>query len=234
MVMPNLIGMREAEVSRRLGALESETHLGLGSEWRTTPITGCQVRPGTVIVQKPAPGDPIDRTTAIRIRTAVLALHRFRGPCEPADGDLGPLRGPDAVLARTFYRFAADQSRPAPFANGSVWNGIEAGPHALMVHEDELLDSSAWLLQGGYAEAVGPFSSLDILAASGGYYELHRGIVPACPRGNDEAPPAMEDLRAISLTAPSDSVTSCSQWWGVTLFLKRDLIRGVALRLGSP
>jgi hypothetical protein len=42
-------------------------------------------------------------------------------------------------------------------------------------------------------------------------------------------------LRAISLTAPSDTVNSCIDWWGVTLFLTEgDQIRGVALRLGSP
>lgn len=85
-----------------------------------------------------------------------------------------------------------------------------------------------------YAEATGPFSALDVLASSGGYYELHRGVVPTCPAGNDKVPPGFAELRSISLTAPSDTTSACSEW-GVTLFLDGEKnIRGVALRLGSP
>ncbi len=42
-------------------------------------------------------------------------------------------------------------------------------------------------------------------------------------------------MRAFSLTAPTDTVGACTQWWSVTLFLDiNNRIRAAALRLGSP
>ncbi len=171
----------------------------------------------------------------VRVRTAALNLDVFRGPCSPPDGELGPLRGPDAHLAHEFYRFAADPSLDAPFAGDETWVGIEAGPTSITLDETERQHLEAWELDAGYAEAVGPFSALDTLAASGGYYELRRGIAATCPEGNADPPAHLADARAISLTAPADVTSSCMEWWGVTLFLDpQDRVRGVALRLGSP
>jgi hypothetical protein len=168
----------------------------------------------------------------VRLFAARLDLDEFRGPCDAAE--LGPVTGADAVLARVFYRFAADPSLGAPFVDGEVWTGIEAGLTATTVSPERRVDLAAWRLPGEYAERGGPFSALDVLAGSGGFYEVHRGVVGTCPGGNDAAPPELAGLRAISLTVPEDSIDSCLQWWGVTLFLDSDQIRGVALRLGSP
>ena len=138
-------------------------------------------------------------------------------------------------MAREFYRFAADPSLGAPFAGDETWVGIEAGRTSITLDEAERQHLEAWELDTGYAEAVGPFSALDTLAASGGYYEVRRGIAATCPTGNADPPPHLADARAISLTAPADVTSSCMEWWGVTLFLDpQDQIRGVALRLGSP
>ena len=171
----------------------------------------------------------------VRVRTAALNLEVFRGPCSPPEGDLGPLRGPDARLAREFYRFAADPSLGAPFSDGGTWVGIEAGRTSISLDEAERQHLEAWEIGAGYAEQSGPFSALDTLAASGGYYELRRGIAATCPMGNDDPPPHLADARAISLSAPADATSACTEWWGVTLFLDpQDRIQGVALRLGSP
>lgn len=234
-LMPDLVGLASAEAGRRIGELEDTHRLGLSSGWRSQAIVGCGTRPDSVIRQQPAPGTPLERGTVVEVRTAVLDLEEFRGPCAPADGDLGPLAGPDGALAREFYRFAANPSLGAPFVDGEVWVGIDSGLTAIRLSEAERADLASWELGTGYAEATGPFSPLDVLASSGGYYELHRGVVPTCPRGDDTVPPGFAELRSISLTAPSDTTSACSQWWGVTLFLDgENRIRGVALRLGSP
>ena len=45
----------------------------------------------------------------------------------------------------------------------------------------------------------------------------------------------MKAFRSISLTSPRETTDACMDWWSVTLYLDEDdLIRGVALRLGSP
>ena len=171
----------------------------------------------------------------VEVQTAAVDLAAFRGPCEPARGDLGPVLGPDAVLARQFYRFAADPSLGAPFAPEEVWVGIEHGPTAVSLTGAELTDPTAWRIGTGYAERTGPFSALEVLASSAGYFELHPGVVPTCSHVNAEAPPELVGLRAVTLTPAPDTVQACMQWWGVTLFLdSQDRIRGVALRLGSP
>ena len=72
------------------------------------------------------------------------------------------------------------------------------------------------------------------VAGSGGYYELHRVIEPPCGFGGADAPPELTGLRAISLTASWETTSACMDWWGVTLFLEGDEVRGVVLRLGSP
>lgn len=233
--MPDLVGMASAKAVRRIGEIEATYELGISSSWRTQVLARCGTRPGSVTRQRPAPGAPLKRRTVVQVRTAALDLDKFRGPCEPTDGNLGPVVGPDGALARRFYRFAADPSLDAPFVEDEVWVGIEDGLTAMSLGVDERSDLAAWELHTGYAEATGPFSALDVLAASGGYYELHHGVVPTCPTGNDKAPPGFTELRSISLTAPSDTVRACSEWWAVTLFLDSESqIRGVALRLGSP
>lgn len=232
--MPDLIGLPSVEAGRRLGEIEGSAKLGLSSAWGPS-IVRCGVRPGIVVHQAPTAGTPLRRRMVVHIRTAAMDLEEFRGPCEPTDGDLGPVTGPDALLARQFYRFAADAALGAPFVSGAVWVGIEHGPTAIRLGEAERTDPTAWQVGTGYAERTGPFSALDILAASGGYYELHPGVVGTCPSGDGATPPELAGLRAISLTAPSDTVSACSQWWGVTLFLDAEnRIGGVALRLGSP
>lgn len=223
--MPDLIGLSSAEAGRRIG------ELGLGSAWDTVAVR-CDARPGTVVHQAPAAGTELTDRTVVRLRTAMLDLDEFRGPCE-AD-ELGPVTGADAALARALYRFAADPSLGAPFVTGDVWTGIEDGLAARTVGPEQRADLAAWQLDTEYAEQGGPFSALDVLASSGGYYEVHRGIVGTCPGGNAEAPAELAGLRAISLTVPEDSIDSCLQWWGVTVFLDHGQIRGVALRLGSP
>ncbi|MDI6909943.1 PASTA domain-containing protein [Nocardioides sp.] len=223
--MPDLIGLGSADAARRI------SELGLGSEWDTVAVR-CGARPGTVVHQVPAPGSELTDRTVVRLRTAILDLDEFRGPCE-AD-ELGPVTGPDAVLARALYRFAADPALGAPFVAGGVWTGIEDGLAARTVGPEQRADLTAWQLDAEYAERGGPFSALDVLAGSGGHYEVRRGIVGTCPGGNPTAPAELAGLRAISLTVPEDSIDSCLQWWGVSVFLDHGRIRGVALRLGSP
>ena len=227
-VMPDLVGLLAPEAGRRLAELD------LGASWGPQVIVRCGVRPRTVVRQAPAPGTVLDDDADVRIRTAALDLGEFRGPCEPAGGDLGPMTGPDAALARRFYRFAADPTLGAPFVAGDVWTGIEDGLAATTLDATERADLAAWRLHTAYAESAGPFSTLDVVASSGGYYDLHRGIVGTCPGGNADPPPELAGLRAITLTVPGDAIDSCLQWWGVTVFLDGDQIRGVALRHGSP
>ena len=113
--------------------------------------------------------------------------------------------------------------------------GIGDGPTSTTVAGDELGELAAWELETEYAERSGPFSALDVLAASGGWYELREGVVGTCPEGAGEAPAELEGLRALSLASPADVTSACLEWWGVTLFLDaQDRIRGVALRLGAP
>jgi hypothetical protein len=227
---PDLVGLPSAEAARRLDRIDASAY------WARPFIVRCEMRPGTVARQQPAPGTPLEPGADVEIRTAALGLDAFRGPCEPAGGDLGPSTGADAALARQFYRFSADPSLGAPFAAGEeLWVGIENGPTSTSLGKAELADLAAWEMGEEYAERTGPFSALDTLARSGGYYELHDGIAATCASGNDEAPPQFAGLRAISLTAPSDTTLACLDWWGVTLFLdSRGHIAGVALRLGAP
>jgi len=234
--MPNLVGLPSAEAWRQLGEIEASARLNLTSNWVKPRAVRCDARPGTVVRQQPAPGVLLRRRAGIEVQTAGLDLAAFRGPCEPARGDLGPVSGPDAVLARQFYRFAADPSLGAPFAPEDVWVGIEHGPRARTLAGAQLADLSAWTIDSaGYAERSGPLSALDLLASSGGYFELHPGVVRSCPSGEAKVPPELSGLRAVTLTPAPDTVEACMQWWGVTLFLDgEDLIRGVALRLGSP
>ena len=231
--MPDLIGLPEMEVLPLLGGIRDTIR---DEGWSSVTVR-CEARPGTVVHQKPAPGTPLERPVAVEIRTAAIDLREFRGPCEPKDGDRGPLRGADAALARQFYRFAADPSLGAPFADGEVWAGIEDGAFAqTQLGAPELADLAAWRIGTSYAERSGPFSALDTTAQSGGYYRLRRGVPKTCPSTlNTGAPAELAGLRAISLIAPRDTMSSCMQWWAVTLVLDdADKIRGVGLRLGSP
>lgn len=223
--VPDLVGLDAAEAGRRLG------ELGLGSTWDTV-VVRCEARPGSVVRQAPVAGAAITDATTVRVRTARLDLDEFRGPCDLPE--LGPVSGPDAELARQFYRFAADPSLGAPFVDGRVWTGIADGLAATTVSAARRADLAAWQLDTEYAERGGPFSALDVVAASGGYYEVHRGIVGTCPGGDATAPAELAGLRAITLTVPEGSIDSCMSWWGVTLFVDHGRIGGVALRIGSP
>ncbi len=183
--------------------------------------------------QRPRAGALIERGTEAGVRLVALDLRSFRGPCPGRD--LGPVRGADAELARAFYRFAADPSLGAPFADGDVWAGVEAGPASVTVSAAQRADLAAWRIDTSYAERVGPFSALDLLAGSGGWYELRRGVAETCGSTPPAAPRTLAGLRALTLTAPADTVSMCSQVWAVTLFLDEDdRIAGVALRIGSP
>ena len=234
-LMPDLVGLPSADAGRRIGELEASARLGLSSNWGMPIVVRCGARPRTVLYQHPAPGTPLKGRTKIQIRTAALDLDKFRGPCEPHAVNDGPVAEAHATLAREFYRFAANPALGAPFASGDVWVGIEDGPKSTRLAGSALGELVAWELDTGYAERSGPFSALDTLAESGGYYELRDGVAETCPGGNDKAPPELDGLRAISLTAPGDVTSACLEWWTVTLFLdSHDRIRGVALRLGSP
>ncbi|MDP2775835.1 MAG: hypothetical protein Q8O61_19935 [Nocardioides sp.] len=227
--MPDLIGLPEVEAATLIGTVATS------SSWGRPAYVRCEQRPHTVAWQRPAPGTPVGDDLVVEVRTAALDLERFRGPCEPDDGDLGPLGGHDAVLARQFYRFAAAPSQGAPFVRGPIWVGIEDGLFSTTISGEEVAQLSAWELKTDYAERSGPFSALDVLAASGGYYELHRGVDNTCFTGAAEPPSELEGVRAISLSVSADTFSSCIGWWAVTLFLdEQDRIAGVALRLGSP
>ncbi len=235
LVMPDLVGLPSTEAQRVLGDLQADGALQLWSSWERPVTVGCRMRPGTVAWQRPAPGAELTNVTEVRIRTAALDLARFRGPCHPPDGNRGPVRGQDSDLAAGFYRFASDPSLGAPFAFGPVWVGLEDGPTSVLLEGPALADLAKWEIGKAYAERAGPFSALDTLASSGGYYEVHDGIATDCSPTGGTAPSDLTDLRAISLTSPADVTSACMEFWAVTLFLDgHDEIRGVALRLGSP
>lgn len=228
-VVPDLVGLPSADAQQLLG------ELALGSSWGPPVTVGCGVRPRTVVRQRPAAGTPAGPRTSVQVRTAALDLERFRGPCSPRGASVGPVEEADEALAEEFYRFAADPSLGAPFAARGVWVGIEDGPTSTTVSGEELMDLEAWEVGTEYAERSGPFSALDVLAGSGGWYELREGVSGTCPEGAGEAPPGLQGLRALTLSSPADVTSACLEWWGLTLFLDaQDRIRGVALRLGSP
>lgn len=229
--MPDLVGLPAPAAGRRLGELEARTRIGLSSAWGRPVTVRCEARPGSVVRQHPAPGTPLGRRPRVRVRTAALDLARFRGPCSPVDGVRG-IRGVEAEIAEQFYRFAADPDLGAPFVDGPVRVRLGTGPGAV-VGEDVRTALTAWELSGPYAERSGPLSPLDVVAASGGYYEVRRGVVAECFTGAAQEPTA--PARAISLVARADAVDSCMNWWGVTLHLDaEDRISEVVLRLGSP
>jgi hypothetical protein len=231
-VMPDLVGLLDADASEVLGALAARSSFEL--EWGRPVAVRCSARPESVVRQSPPPGTVIDGRTHVVVRLAALDLAEFRGPCAPSDGDLGPVHGRDAALARAFYRFAVDPSVPAPFASGEVLVAIEDRV-ALRLGPGERQRLTSWQIHEAYAEASGPFSALDLVASSGGYYELHPGVLPTCPTQTDDVPRELAGLRPLTLTTPAGATTSCMEWWGVTLFLDAaDRIAGVALRMGSP
>ncbi|MDP2775942.1 MAG: hypothetical protein Q8O61_20480, partial [Nocardioides sp.] len=180
--MPDLIGLPEVEAATLIGTVATS------SSWGRPTYVRCEQRPHTVTWQQPAPGTPVGEDLVVEVRTAALDLERFRGPCEPDDGDLGPVTGPDAALAREFYRFAAAPSLGGPFVLGPGWGGVEDGLFSTTISGEEVAQLSAWGLKTDYAERSGPFSPLDVLAASGGYYELHRGVDNTCFTGAAEPP----------------------------------------------
>jgi hypothetical protein len=229
-VMPDLVGLSAAAVGARVADLDIALSVGL------PVVVRCEARPGTVARQRPPAGTRLRPGASVEIRMAALDVGAFRGPCAPDAGDLGPVHGPDAALARAFYRFAADPSSGGSlFVAGDVWTGIEDGIAETVVRRSERADLDAWRLDALYAERSGPFSALDLVAASGGSYEVHDGVAPTCGFGGSAAPAGLAGLRAVSLTAPADTTAACMDWWGVTLFLDgADRVRGVALRLGAP
>ncbi|WP_183095461.1 PASTA domain-containing protein [Nocardioides stalactiti] len=232
-VMPDLVGLPDEVAGIRLRQGERAS-LDLGLELaRPVLVSDCSVPPETIVTQRPAAGTLLAKGQDVVLRSAQLDLAVFRGPCSPADGDLGPVTGPDAALARAFYRFAADPSLGAPFGDGPLWVGIEGGPTSAMISPEDRSSLAAWSLDALYAESSGPFSALDLVASTGGRFEVHDGI-PGCFTG-DGVPAELADLRPISITRDADLVGACLDWWAVTLFVDEDdRIRGVALRMGSP
>lgn len=225
--MPDLTGTGMNE------AIERTAALGLDLTWDRGVAVRCDAQPGTVVRQDPPPGTPVEPGAEVVLRPAELDVERFRGPCPSRD--LGPVRGTDARLAEAFYRFAADPTADAPFADGATWVGTEGGVIETRVGPADRHDLAAWRLDGFYAERGGPFNPLDVLAASGAFYEVRRGVAPTCGFGDAGRPTELAGLRALSLTAPENAVAACMDWWSVTLFLDAaDRIRGVALRLGAP
>ena len=196
-LMPDLIGIPSEVAFTRLARLKGRHGLNLGLTWARPVLVGCETRPETVARQYPKPGSPLKQRTEVVIRTAEMDLAAFRGPCEPATGELGPVKGRDAGIARAFYRFAADSSLGAPFADTDIWVGIEDRPDAHSLSASELSNLSAWELRTAYAERSGPFSALDLLATSGGYFEVHRGI-QGCFTSN-HTPSALAGTRAIKV-----------------------------------
>lgn len=228
-VVPDLVGLPSAQAQEALG------ELALGSSWGPPVTVRCEARPRTVVRQRPAAGTPAGPRTTVHVRTAALDLERSRGPCPAHGTGLGRVSEADEALAQDFYRFAADPSLGAPFARGEVWVGIEDGPTSTSLSNDQLDALASWQLETEYAERAGPFSALDVLAESGGWYELREGVAGTCPQRRGAAPQELAGLRALTLSSPADVTTACLEWWGVTLFLDaQDRIRGVALRLGSP
>lgn len=231
-LMPDLTGLPTQQVARALGRLERQGVDVSGN--RGAPVAvRCGVRPGVVVRQRPAPGTPVEGRVEGFLRLSALDLRTFRGPCLGAD--LGPVDGADAALARHFYRFATDPTRDVPFVDGEVWAGIEAGPTGAWLDATERTRLSSWRVGTGYAERSDPLSALDLVASSGGWYELHPGVVPTCGTRRAGRPGAMAGLRAITLRPDPATTGSCMDTWGVTLFLdETDRIAGVALRIGSP
>lgn len=232
-LMPDLVGLFDAEVGERMSEVYEELDL-LGGSWMPQKVTDCDVVPRTIVRQEPPPGTPLRKRKGYEVWLAELDLERFRGPCEPAAGELGPVRGADARLAREFYRFAAAPSLGAPFVDGDVWLGVEGGPPEARLSAAERGNIAAWTFHAEYADRLGDMSPLDTLARSGGYYEVHRGVVPTCASGWNEIPDELAHLRAITLTTASDTITACMDWWGVVLYLDEGRIAGVALKLGAP
>lgn len=231
-LMPDLTGLPDQEVARALGRLERQGVDVSGN--RGAPVAvRCGVRPGVVVRQRPLPGTPVEGRVEGFLRLSMLDLRTFRGPCPGAD--LGPVSGADADLARGFYRFATDPTRNAPFVDGEVWAGIESGPAGAWLDATERTSLSGWRVGTGYAERSGPLSALDLVASSGGRYELHPGVVATCGTDRDGRPATMAGLRAITIAPDPATTGSCMDTWGVTLFLDgADRIAGVALRVGSP
>lgn len=233
-LMPDIVGLFDQQAGERLVEVYDQVEFFLGSSWTQQKVVDCDVVPRTIVRQEPAAGTPLSKRTEIEVWMAELDLDRFRGPCEPGAGELGPVRGADARLAREFYRFAADPSLGAAFVDGEVWVGIEGGPAKAMLSADERADLAAWRFFAEYAERAGDMSPLDTLAASGGLYEVRRGVEPTCASGFNEIPPELAHLRAITLTTAPATITACMNWWGVVLYLDADRIAGVALKLGAP
>jgi hypothetical protein len=234
--MPDLRGLASEVAGQRLVRFAEREGIRLSQEWaRPVRVDSCAAQPGTVARQRPAPGTALEQHVDVVIQVAELDLDGFRGPCEPMGGELGPVLGADAAVARELYRFAADPTLGAPFVAGDVWVGIEdGGPGAVHLDATERPDLAAWKVGRFYAERSGPFSALDMLASSGGYYEVNRGI-STCAGMGDGVAPELTHLRAITLTPAPGTVGACLAWWGVTLYLDdAGLIHGVALRLGSP
>jgi hypothetical protein len=110
--------------------------------------------------------------------------------------------------------------------------------------EEELLERSAWRLDGSYAERSGPFSALEQIASYPGEnppdYELTNQFesrVRLVCLTQAYRPPAsyLEQGHAINIQPLLSKDLSCQDWWSVDLTVNDvGQITGVFLVLGEP
>lgn len=234
-LMPDLVGRPGRAAYGLLGSMRARGALLDVTQGGPVAVR-CGLRPGAVARQTPPAGTPLVGRVEVVVRLGALDLGSFRGPC-PGRA-LGAVGGADAAVVRALYEFAVDPAAGADglFAPGSTWVGIEAGPTSRWLDAEQRGEAGAWEFDVGYAERVGPHSALDLLAASGGWYDAVPGVVPTCGTGRDGRPHALAGVRALSVVVPRDVEDSCGEnGWGVRVFVdRRRRIAGVALRLGSP
>lgn len=97
-----------------------------------------------------------------------------------------------------------------------------------------LADSTAWSLDvENYAALEGPFSALEV-AAGAGPTKVSAGPHPHCAGPPRPAPPAVTDLRRVSVQPADETIDSCLSWWTVDFFLDDGVIQAITLDLWEP
>ena len=97
-----------------------------------------------------------------------------------------------------------------------------------------LRDPAAWMLDvDHFRGGVGPFSPLEVLAASEGSLEYREGSYRRCASPSRPPPRPVSGLRRLSIQ-PHEPV-SCLRWFAVDVFVdERGDIRAVTLDLWEP